>query len=185
MRATHAAEIGFLHGRVALDLVRRAFDQHAAFLQHGDALDQFEQRVHVMIDDDHGAALADRLQQLDRLDAFARAHAGERLVEQQKAGRGRQRQADFQPPLLAVGELRHRHVGASVRSTSSSVRSTCSVKTGDVVRQAEQVEAEFAAQLGERRDRQVLAHGQPGEQLVDLIALGQAELAHVGDAQCR
>ena len=47
---------------------------------------------------------------------------------------------------------------------------------------AEQVEAEFAAQLGERRDRQVLAHGEAREQLVDLIALGQAELADVGDA---
>ena len=47
---------------------------------------------------------------------------------------------------------------------------------------AEQVEPELAAQLGERGDGEVLAHRQPVEQLVDLIALGQAELAHVGDA---
>ena len=47
----------------------------------------------------------------------------------------------------------------------------------------EQVEAELAAQLGQRGDGQVLAHGQPGEELVDLIALGQAELADVGDVE--
>ena len=82
----HAAEIGFLHDRVALDLFWRALDQHAAFLQHRDPLRQFEQRIHVMIDDDHGAALADRFEQLDRFDPLARAHAGERLVEQQQAG---------------------------------------------------------------------------------------------------
>ena len=46
---------------------------------------------------------------------------------------------------------------------------------------AQQIEAELAAPFGERGDGQVLAHRQPGEQLVDLIALGQAELAHVGD----
>ena len=55
--SVHAAEIGFLHLGVALDLLRRAFDQHAAFLQHGDALGQLEQRIHVVVDDDHGAAL--------------------------------------------------------------------------------------------------------------------------------
>ena len=47
---------------------------------------------------------------------------------------------------------------------------------------AEQIEPELAAQLGEHGDGEVLAHGQPGEQLVDLIALGQAELADLGDA---
>ena len=55
------------------------------------------------------------------------------------------------------------------------------VRPGMLDELAEQVEPEFAAQFGQRGDRQVLAHRQPGEQLVDLIALGQAELADVGD----
>ena len=42
---------------------------------------------------------------------------------------------------------------------------------------AQQIEAELAAQLGQRGDGDVLAHRQPREQLVDLVALGQAELA--------
>ena len=39
----------------------------------------------------------------------------------------------------------------------------------------------MSAQLRQRGDDDVLAHGEPAEQLVDLVALGQAELAHVGD----
>ena len=120
---------------------------------------------------------------LHRLDALARAHAGERLVEQQQARRGRERQADLEPPLLAVGELpRPACRRARSRSTSASVCSTCSSRPGTLPRLREQVEAELAAQLGQRGDREVLAHGQAREQLVDLVALGQAELADVGDA---
>ena len=44
----------------------------------------------------------------------------------------------------------------------------------------EHVEPELAAQRGERRDGQVLAHREAGEQLVDLVALGEPELADVG-----
>src|SRR5262249_31777219 len=39
---------------------------------------------HIMVDDDHGAAARDRFEQLHHLKALARAHAGERLVEQQE-----------------------------------------------------------------------------------------------------
>ena len=83
----HSAEIGFLHGGVALDLVRRAFDQHAALLQHGDALGQFEQRVHVVVDDDHGAALADRFEQLAP-SRRARAGSCRRAARRAAAGSG-------------------------------------------------------------------------------------------------
>ena len=51
------------------------------------------------------------LQQLHRLHAFARAHAGQRLVEQQEARCGGKRKPDLKPPLLAIGELGHRRVG--------------------------------------------------------------------------
>ena len=123
---------------VALDLLRRAFDQHAALLQHGDALGQLEQRIHVVVDDDHGAALADRLQQLDGLDPLARAHAGQRLVEQQQARRGRQREPDLQPPLLAVGELRHRRVGAPRRGSPARACARPARASPGMLRQAAQ-----------------------------------------------
>ena len=45
----------------------------------------------------------------------------------------------------------------------------------------QQVEAERAAPLRQRGNDDVLAHRQAGEELVDLIALGQAKLAHLRD----
>ena len=46
----------------------------------------------------------------------------------------------------------------------------------------QQVEFELAADLAERRDPQVLPDRQAIEELIDLIALGEPELADVGDA---
>src|SRR5262252_11017294 len=51
----------------------------------------------------------------------------------------------------------------------------------DALQRSEQIEPELAALLRQRGDRQVFAHGQAGEQLVDLITLGEPELADVGD----
>jgi hypothetical protein len=48
------------------------------------------------------------------------------------------------------------------------------------VRAAKQVETELAAQKRQRGNDEILAHSQSGEQLVDLVALGQAKLAYVG-----
>src|SRR5262249_24576338 len=65
-----------------------------------------------MVDDDHCAALPDRFEKLHRLRSFARAHAGERLVEQEQARRSGEGKPDLQAALLAIGELRYRQVGA-------------------------------------------------------------------------
>src|SRR5215471_17509944 len=60
-RSTPSSFTDPVRGGALLDLVGCAFDQHPAFLQHGDALGELEQRVHVVIDDDHGSVAADRL----------------------------------------------------------------------------------------------------------------------------
>ena len=51
---------------------------------------------------------------------------------------------------------------------------------GDPVDAPQQVEAEGAAALAKSRDHNVFAHRQAVKELVDLIAFGQAELAHPG-----
>ena len=69
-----------------------------------------------------------------------------------------------------------------VRSTSCERVLDLLVEAGDAASSdVEQIEPELAAQLRQRRDGHVLAHRQAVEQLVDLIALGQAELADLGD----
>ena len=122
------------------------------------------------------------LEQLHRLHALARAHAGQRLVEQQQARRGGERQADLEPPLLAIGKLGYRHVGAlgqadqrkrlldPLREPGDAVRLRAAGRDGTVPRRS------ASAAIVD-----VLAHRQASEQLVDLVALGQPELAHFGD----
>ena len=112
MAAITPPQIGFLHGRIALDLVRRALDQHAAFLQNGDALDQFEQRIHVVIDDDHGAARAIDFSSCTVSMRSRGLMPASGSSSSSRLGRGRQRKADFQPPLFAIGEIRYRRVRA-------------------------------------------------------------------------
>ncbi len=67
-----------------------------AFMQHGDALGQLENRVHVVVDRRSMVRPLPRF--LIRSRTFrrvARAQAGERFVEQQHRGRGGEREADF------------------------------------------------------------------------------------------
>ena len=48
--------------------------------------------------------------------AFARIHAGHRLVEQQQPRPGGERPADLQPALLAIGEIARHHVAAAAQA---------------------------------------------------------------------
>src|SRR6185369_12769419 len=54
------------------------------------------------------------------------------------------------------------------------------VEAGNALDRFEQVEPKLSAQFRQCRNRQVLAHRQSIEELVDLVALGQPELAGVG-----
>src|SRR6185312_13277706 len=101
---------------------------------------------------------------------------------QQRWGRG-ERQADLQSPLLAIGEFGNGNAGAPVEADQRQRALDLSSKSGHAVDAPEQVEGEAAAPLGERGDGDVLAHGLPQEELVHLVALGEAELADLGDVE--
>jgi hypothetical protein len=94
------------------DLVGRARRQDAAVDQHGDAVGQRKDRVHVVLDQQHGALALQAAQQLDHALALLDAHARHRLVEQQQAGIGRQRHGDLELALLAVAQGGGERTGA-------------------------------------------------------------------------
>ena len=101
-------EIGVLHG-LAWSGSPPAFPPPAtAIVKHRDALGQFEDRVHVVLDDDQRAAPPDRRGSGARRRRSVGAHAGQRLIQQQHIRAGGERDADLQPPLLAVGQHVHR-----------------------------------------------------------------------------
>ena len=64
-----------------------------------------EHEVHVVLDEQHRDVLRQVVDRGEQLGALVARHAGGRLVEQQHLGLGRERERDFEQPLLAVGEL--------------------------------------------------------------------------------
>ncbi len=98
------AEIDLAHARVIADRLRRAVGQHLALVQHDDPGREPENDLHVVLDqqDRHlRGQLADLRQHAI---ALARAHAGGRLVEQQQARPGGERERDLEEPPVAVRE---------------------------------------------------------------------------------
>ena len=134
MPRVHSAEIGFLHLGVALDLLRRALGQHAALLQHGDALGQLEERIHVVVDDDHRAAARDRLQQRTVSSRSRGLMPASGSSSSSRLGHGGERKADLQPALFAIGELGHRRVGPRGEVDQLERLLDVLVEPGDAVR---------------------------------------------------
>src|SRR3989344_845704 len=95
-------QIHLNHFRVALHRLHAAFGQHLALVQHRDLVRDAFDELHVVLDHQHRAALADALEQFGGLHAFVDAHTGHRLVEHQQRRVLHQQHADLQPLLLAV-----------------------------------------------------------------------------------
>src|SRR5277367_1114951 len=92
-------EIDFDDLGVRLDPAHRAFGDHLALVQHGDAVRDVLDELHVVLDHDHGAVLDDPMQELGGLLALVDAHASDRLVEHQELGILDQQHADLEPLL--------------------------------------------------------------------------------------
>src|SRR6185436_14019544 len=102
------------------------------------------------------------------------------LIKKQEAWRSCEREANLKPALFAISQVRNRPVRPLDEADQSERMVDLFAKTWHPFQQLEQIEPERAAQFRERRDGQVLAHSQAVEQLIDLVALGETELADIG-----
>src|SRR5215472_15347707 len=105
------AEVHLVHALVLADLLGRAFDQHLALNQHGDALREPKHEIHVVLDDEDRDLLRQAVQHLEDAMGFERGHARRRLVEEQYARLETQRDRDLHQALLAVGQVEDALVG--------------------------------------------------------------------------
>ena len=150
-------------------------------MQHGDALGEFEHRVHVVLDQNDGAAFAEVADQLLDALALGRAQARKRLVEQQHRGLRRQREPEFEPALLAIGERIDDEVGASGEIEFFDERATSASTLGKPSAARKMSSRSRPRWRPSAPIRRFCAHGELREQLIDLIALGQAVLIGRGD----
>ena len=189
-RAAHGirrpAEIGFLHARIVGDFLRRALGQLAAFVQDGDAVGELEHGVHVVLDQNDGAALAQIADELLDALALGRAQAGERLVEQQHRRPRRQSKAELEPALLAIGKSVDDEVGAfgKPERCRSARRRPLRLRRSSPPREKYRAAAGRAGGPSAPM-RRFCAHGELREQLIDLVALGHARLIGRGDVGAR
>src|SRR3984893_11747113 len=100
------AEIDLLHLGAGLNLTDRAAVEHAALVEHRQAVADVANEIEIVLDDHQRAFLLDRLQQFAGNPALFQAHASGRLVQQQQFGFGRQRHRDLEPLLLPMRQCR-------------------------------------------------------------------------------
>ena len=111
------AQIGFDHLRVRAHFRRRAFGDLHAVIEHGDALADAHDDLHVVLDQQHGdlKLVLDEADEPRQLHLLGRVHAGGGFVEQQQLRLRGQRADDLQPPLVAVGQALGRLVAEACR----------------------------------------------------------------------
>ena len=86
-------------------MVKAAFRQHRAFVQHRDLAPKAAYEFHVVFHHDYGACLCRLDQNVGGMFSLRRGHPGCGFIDQQQPRLLCQQHADFQPLLLAVTQF--------------------------------------------------------------------------------
>ena len=157
-------------------VLHRAVQQHLAFVHDRHVVGEAEHAVDVVLDQQHRNVGGELLDQRPDALALGRGEARERLVEQQQARLGGQRQPHVDQPLAAVGQ------GACLRALDAVepeiARSSAAVSasiSADGARAGPQIEAARMARLHGEAD--VLRDRQGRKQVGDLERAADAGAA--------
>src|SRR5882757_9081665 len=99
-----AAHIDRLHLGIAFDLAGGPVLEDAAVMHDGDALDDAQRHVEIVLDQHETHMRRKRGEERDELAPLAWREASRRLVEENETRRAGERHADLELPLLAVRE---------------------------------------------------------------------------------
>src|SRR5258705_8096123 len=94
------AQIDFLHPAVGSDFGWRAFDEESSAHEDRDALGETEDEAHVVLDEKDRHVARQSSENAEELGAFSGGNTRSGLVEQQDPGPRRERQRNFDEPLL-------------------------------------------------------------------------------------
>src|SRR4051794_649360 len=85
LRLSRFSQIRLDHRRITLNLLRRSHRNRLAVIEHGDALANAHDQLHVVLDEQDAdlKAVADEADELHQLDLLLRVHARGWLIEQQ------------------------------------------------------------------------------------------------------
>src|SRR6516225_9049698 len=116
-------EISLYDGGMFADLCGCAIGDPLAEIDHSDPVAERHHQMHVVFDDEQSeAALVTQfLQQGYQGMCFRRIHASGRLVQQENFWLRCERARDFEPTLIAVGEIAGTAIGGLVQADESQL----------------------------------------------------------------
>ena len=161
-----AADVHALHFRIGADCLGIAFDQHLAFVHHGDLVGDCEDAVDVVLHQQHGHVLRKAANQCRDALALGGGESHQRFVEQQRMRLGRQRNADFHQALAAVRQIAHGDVLDAFEAEEAHELARLRVHLLERAGFAKRMKALARARL--HAEPQVLPHAERREQAGDL-----------------
>ena len=128
-------------------MVGRVFGNQLAAVKHVDPAAKLGDEAHIVLDQEHAFAISSEApENFGQRVAFDIVHAGDRFVEQDEIGLGRQRPHHLDPALMAVGQAAGRIIGLAGHVETVEQLEGAAPEVGDFPRGGRQAE-----QRGERR----------------------------------
>jgi hypothetical protein len=137
-----------------------------AEVEHGDAIGDVEDDVHVVLDEENGQAGVETAKKPAHLGRLARRQAGHGLVEQEDPGIAGQAEHDLELALLAVREVADLHVQPV--AVAGLIQEAMGLVVHPTVRGQEAPHHVLGRPQAGDRQQHVVEDGQPGEQAGDL-----------------
>src|SRR3954471_12732442 len=166
-------EIDAPHLLVRADVVGRALGEEPSVMQDEDAVRDAHDELHAVLDEDHGALLVEPEDQVHHGARLLRAHAGGRLVEEEKPRVAGERDGDLEAALVAVGEVLDRVVAPGGEADRREELLGARDEVAVVLARRPDVETGLHRLRG---DAHVLEHAELREQVRDLERLGDPEM---------
>src|SRR5947209_4619770 len=172
-RESAAAKVDLSDLGVALNDLGRAIEHDLAPVQHGHLVGQAHHHAHVVLDQDDRHGAWDVGDQLRHALALGRSEPGRWLVEQQhaRAAGHRERQLELAP--LAIGERANDDVAPVCEADLVQLSERLLARVAQSVDGAVHHPLEPARAVHGERD--VLEHGEPEEDVADLVGPADAE----------
>src|SRR5581483_5598307 len=165
-------EIDLLHPCVGADLVRRALNEDASLVHAGHVIDQSQREVDVVLDQDQRELARQPADGRRNVDALGGREARRGLVEQEQRGPARERQREFELPLLAVRQ-RARERAATAGKPAALERSSDGIVL--LPRRTATQQRELASRQAAQCQAKVVLDRKLGKQIRDLVGATDAQ----------
>src|SRR5262245_26192266 len=141
----------------------------------GDAVGDLHDDLHLVLDEHHRAGVGQPADEHRGLLRLLRAHAGRRLVEEEQRGIAGQGDGDLQMPFLAMREMSRQEMGPPAQPDRGQDLAGPGRNVVKPVGPGPEVEGPLITLYGHPH---VLQHGETGEDVGDLVGLGDAQARH-------